>query len=296
MSHFCILRNEAPADTFRRVAAEQAEIATTLCQSAAADPDRVTHEIRKCTKRLRSMLRLYRVGLGESMYTAEMQRFRHISAMLAPHRLSRVNLDIMNRVAAEKHPGLDPASLNGFTEFLQDRHLRLTADQLEQGFYTDTVRLFTISALREIPVTMSVDFSHLSKQIARSQKACRNRLEALERDDSAETLHELRKAVKTIWYQLTLLRTLWPPVLGATIHQLDMLAEKLGRDHDLHEMILFLQSRESMQSGLVPTGLAEMLEKKRHVHKKYITSLAGKLTAEKPSALAGRLEGYFRRW
>jgi len=83
--------------------------------------------------------------------------------------------------------------------------------------------------------------------------------------------------------------------LGSTIHQLDMLAEKLGRDHDLHEMVLFLQNRDSNLPGSVPAGMTDFLQRKRLAQKKFILSLSGKLAVEKPTALAVRLEGYYKR-
>lgn len=269
------------------------QLAISLARSSAADPDSTTHEIRKCTKRIRSLLRLFKGGLEETTYRAEMQRFRDVSARLAAHRLSRVNLDIVSLVAADRRHRLDNGTLNRFRDALQNQHHLFTLEQLKTGLHADTETCLEGSSLRAISTDLEIDFSRVSQQIARTQRRFRKNLKVLEQQD-AEAMHEIRKNVKTLWYQLTLVRPLWQPVLGATIHQLDMLAEKLGRDHDLHEMILFLQERESTYPGSVPAGMINYLEKKRNARIKDILSLAGKLGAEKPSALGERLEGYFR--
>jgi CHAD domain-containing protein len=110
--------------------------------------------------------------------------------------------------------------------------------------------------------------------------------------DSPEAMHELRKSVKTLWYQLSLVHTVWPAVVGATVHQLDLLAEKLGRDHDLHELTEFLLRVEADAPGTVPEGLVSHLIKKRGQLRKLILTQSERLFTEKPSHLARRLEGY----
>lgn len=293
MSHFSLMPRESPGETFRRVTSEQIEQAVALCSASAGDPDRASHEIRKCTKRLRSLIKLYRDTLPQHPAAAEISRFRDVSSLLALHRASRVNLDLLEAVAAEKHPCADPLKINRLRERLADDHAVLTRNMLQNGTYAMVQQQLETSLLQGMPVSEPCTFACLSGQIAASQKACRENLRAVTATEAAEVMHELRKSVKTLWYQLSLVHTVWPAVVGATVHQLDLLAEKLGRDHDLHELTEFLLRMEADEQGTVPEGLAIHLVKKRSQLRKPILTQSARLFAEKPSHLARRLEGYY---
>jgi CHAD domain-containing protein len=294
MSHFSLMPRESPGTAFRRVTSEQIEQAVALCSASAGDPDRASHEIRKCTKRLRSLIKLYRDALPAHPAASEISRFRDISSLLASHRASRVHLDMLESVAAEKHPGADPFRISRLHEQLAGDHAVLTRNMLQKGSFAVVQQRFEASLLPGMPVPVPCTFTGLSRQIAASQRACRRNLKVLMASDTAEAMHELRKSVKTLWYQLTLVHAVWPAVVGATVHQLDLLAEKLGRDHDLHELTEFLIRMEADSPGKVPEGLIAHLLKKRGMLRKPILTQAARLFTEKPSHLARRLEGYYR--
>jgi CHAD domain-containing protein len=116
---------------------------------------------------------------------------------------------------------------------------------------------------------------------------------SIEKPD-AENLHNLRKKVKLIWNQLCLLRPIWPPVLGPLIRQFDLLAEKLGQEHDLAE----LQASSIFNKNNFPLNdrqnrLKEFISLNREHILIAIIPLAKRLYAEKPGSLASKMEKYY---
>jgi hypothetical protein len=101
-----------------------------------------------------------------------------------------------------------------------------------------------------------------------------------------ESLHEWRKRVKDLWYDHTLLRQLWPPVLTAVGDQAHELSDLLGDDHDLAMLAAWV--REHVPA----TGpeFFETVERRREELQGQAFALGALLYADKPSAFVGRLE------
>ena len=110
---------------------------------------------------------------------------------------------------------------------------------------------------------------------------------------NTETLHELRKKVKTIWNQLLFMQPVFPAFMNASIHQFDMLADKLGMDHDLAELERHLSINGTVEKKDQYNILLNYIHKKRLLLQKSIFPLSIKLFAEKPAAFARRIERYY---
>jgi CYTH domain-containing protein len=75
-----------------------------------------------------------------------------------------------------------------------------------------------------------------------SYDQARRGLRRARRKPTDDRLHEWRKAVKTLWYQLRLVEGAAPSVLASLVTQLHDLAEALGDDHDLSVLIARLEA------------------------------------------------------
>jgi CHAD domain-containing protein len=107
-----------------------------------------------------------------------------------------------------------------------------------------------------------------------------------------ENLHNLRKSVKYLWNQFIILRPLWPPVMGTSIRHLDLLAEKLGFDHDLAELEQFLLNNPSLNHGKGAEQLLHGIRTKRRQIQKTTIPLARRIFSERPGAVRDRLTAY----
>ncbi len=139
-----------------------------------------------------------------------------------------------------------------------------------------------------------IDFIMLANGIKNSYVDGRNKLDLALNQNTTENLHELRKTVKCLWNQLILIRPVWSSMIGLNIHNLDVLAEKLGKDHDLSELIHYLAIQGKSTGSIFPGELTDHIEIKRINLQKSIKPLAVRLFSEKPGAFRNRLIGYYK--
>ncbi len=83
---------------------------------------------------------------------------------------------------------------------------------------------------------------------------------------AAENLHEWRKRVKDHWYNLTVLRDVWPPVMEPLAKAAHALSERLGEDHDLEVLLDFARSQATDPDGADRLAvLAGVIESRREL-------------------------------
>jgi CYTH domain-containing protein len=110
-----------------------------------------------------------------------------------------------------------------------------------------------------------------------------------------ENMHEWRKAVKNLWYQMRLLESVASSVLTPLVATLDELAEELGEDHDLAVLVDRLRSNKDDYGGKKSVKKAVKLARTRQRQlRARAFRLGSTIYAEPPSAFVTRLEGYWR--
>ena len=295
MEGFWIMRHEALTDTYRRVVREQIRLSMDYCRRSDNEPDLATHEIRKCTKRIRAINRLFREVTGETACRHGQEQLRTISGMLSEHRASKVHIDILSEFETDKRLNLDRGLMLQLLNALQDGHLKLTAAIVEEDHRFQRVNTLLsdeLNRLEDLPVS-PCNFDKLERIFKESYLSGRKNLEVVQGHYSAENLHAFRKTVKSLWNQLSLIRPVWPSNVGMTVHFLDMLAERLGYDHDLHDLYQYLSQERDVKNLVIPSHLLEYIDGKRKNLLKKITPLALRLFSEKPRSFSGRLATYY---
>ena len=127
----------------------------------------------------------------------------------------------------------------------------------------------------------------------RGQRALRT----ARRDPSAENLHEWRKRVKDHWYNLTVLRDVWPPVMDSLAKAAHALSERLGEDHDLEVLLDFARARATDPDGADRLAvLAAVIESRRELLRSEAFALGQRLYVERPRAFADRVESLWVIW
>jgi len=122
-------------------------------------------------------------------------------------------------------------------------------------------------------------------------------LRAVEEEASATNLHERRKRVKDLWYQLRLIRDADKHLLGDLADQAHDLSDHLGDDHDL---ALLREEVQRRRTAFADPGdqrhLLEEIDQRRGELQFAAISLGQRIYAEKPKRFTKRLEKRWEAW
>jgi CHAD domain-containing protein len=229
MSGYRLKRKEDLDDAIRRVAHAQITDALTMLTDEQADPAEAVHEARKDMKKLRSVLRLVRPVIGDSVYRQENRRFRDAGRILSDARDAKVRSTTLEQLSERFRDDPPPggwfetiASIDGVAEVDVDEVRIHAAQMIEEGEHE----------IDEWPLGRD-DISLLEPGLREAYRRGRRSFRAAMRDPSDESLHEWRKRAKDHWYHLRLVRNGWKPLLRTTAEEAEQLSDLLGDDHDL---------------------------------------------------------------
>ncbi|MGA6948816.1 MAG: CHAD domain-containing protein, partial [Solirubrobacterales bacterium] len=131
----------------------------------------------------------------------------------------------------------------------------------------------------------------------RSYRRGRKRLRAVEEEARVTNLHELRKRVKDLWYQLRLIQDADKQMLGNLADHAHDLSDHLGDDHDLALLREEAQRRrEAFASPSHQRHLLEEIDRRRGELQFAAISLGERIYAEKPKRFTKRLKKRWEAW
>lgn len=286
------------ADGVRRVARSQMAAAIAEIDDASLDRAVVVHQVRKRCKKMRGLLRLVRPTFEG--YETENARFRDAANTLSATRDADVLVDTYD--ALEEHFGrrFDSLAFQGVRE-------RLLAERDAAHGADDTLaeKLAAFRAVMEEAHAAAKKWQldghgadTLRKGIARTMKGGKKALKAAHRRPAnTETMHELRKRAKDTWYQVRLMRDLWPGPMEALAVELSNLADLLGAEHDTavfqDRLKALIEEGFDAETGNALDKLA--IERRRRLQAAAIT-LADRVFAGDPKAEAARMVGLWKAW
>jgi CHAD domain-containing protein len=243
-------------------------------------PEEAVHEARKDMKKLRALLRLARGELGDDTFARENECFRDAARELAGTRDSDVMLDTLGSLEL-------PNGLGWELRKLVQAHLARDGTRDREAAAVRAVAILKEGRERvdDWPLTHD-SFEAIGKGLERTYRRGRKAFRAAQEAPSAEALHEWRKRVKDLWYEHTLLRELWPPVMSAAGDEAHELSDRLGDDHDLVVLAAWVNGH------LEPDpDFSEAVIRRREELQREAFALGERLYAEKPSAYMRRMQG-----
>lgn len=191
------------------------------------------HQARLCFKRSRSLLRLGRTGLGEEKYKELNIFYRDQARQLSHLRDTTALIELSQELKSSRRSSRVKTFLSQFRN-----HLIRQRKEMMKNPELETERLHVVNALNmqkelihqiEYSGNMSVVSSNGVQQIYDRGK----RLYKLTLQETSDhNMHEWRKKVKYLWYQVVVITPLWPPVLSTLGKQLQALSQLLGKHHD----------------------------------------------------------------
>lgn len=224
----------------RRVTRERLDEALSvldgLDDADAAEIERAVHDVRKRCKEVRAVARLVRSALDDHF-----DRFnglvRDAARELAPIRDAHAMLATFDDLQA-RHGLLDVAELDGVRSGQLAAVVETTRGVRGTDPRIDRARTL-LTAARENVEQWEIpdDFATLAAGLDDTYRRGRRALRRARDTPTDHRMHEWRRSVKHLWYQVRLIERAAPSVLAAVVASLDDLAEALGDDHDLAVLI-----------------------------------------------------------
>jgi CYTH domain-containing protein/CHAD domain-containing protein len=289
--------DEDAAAGMRRVIAGRLDKATERLRKAGEEgdaPAEAIHGARKDLKKARAALRLIREELGEKTFKRENHALRDAARLLSASRDAEVKLatlDALVEGAGDAPPGAT-ALWRGALEADRDR--------IVGGGGSDGVE-DAVAAIEEVAGRVPGwrinpgGWKLLAPGLDTAYGEGRDAFAALGAEPSFDTVHDLRKRGKDLWYQVRLLRDAWEPVLDATADEIHDFTDLLGDHHDLAVLAEDLGERPQVAPAqretlraLIAARQAELLAEAR--------GTGERIYAEKPKAFGRRLHAYWRAW
>jgi CHAD domain-containing protein len=250
-----------------------------LSGEAGSSPEEGVHNTRKDMKKLRALLRLVRGELGDDVYRRENECFRDAAAELAGAR----DADVM--LATLEGLELDEAVSGPLRQALEAHRLRTGGGSRGQAA-TLVIEILSEARARVDDWPLERDgFDALRPGLRRMYKRGRREFRALRDEPSVEGLHEWRKRTKELWYDHTLLRFVWKPVMDAVGDEAHTLSDLLGDDHDLAMLLAWAQEHTEPEPKLV-----EAVDARRAGLQQEAFELGDRLYADRTKVFVRRLE------
>ena len=241
-------------------------------------PVEAVHEARKDLKKLRALLRMTRGELGDAAFRRENLCFRDAGRELAGVRDSDVMLDTLKALDI-------PAGMEWELRKTIQGHRAQNGGDARRTATTGVVAILREARRRvnDWPLERH-SFDALREGLERTYRHGRRDFRAAQGDPTVEALHEWRKRVKDLWYQHTLLRELWPPVMQAVGNEAHQLANRLGDDHDLAMLADWVREHAAAEPEFFGA-----VESRRSELQAEAMALGERLYADKPGPYVRRL-------
>ncbi len=296
--NFALMPNEYPADALRRIVCEQIDGAIAQLQRAD-DLNEGIHEARKHFKRVRSVARLARGALPDKTYRRENVFFRDQGRILSPLRDNVVYIETLDMLRKRHGNQLSGKAFIKMRRSLVDRH-----EMLLRTFAEDDRKIpVVIKSLREARLRAqdwkftAEGFAYFARGLRRIYSQGRSEKKVAYAQPTTENFHAWRKRVKYLWYHLQILQPLSPKAMKVMERESDLLADRLGKEHDLavleeSQYITELQSLSERNADLLTALIARERVRRRNA----AVPVADRMYMEKPAQFVNRIEGYWQRY
>lgn len=259
--------------------------------------DTTVHSARKKLKRLRGQLRLVRDRIGYRTYRAENAVLRDTARMLSGVRDAWVLPATLHDLRTQYADLLDEATFAAPEAWLLSRH------ELRRRSVTNAVvgrAIVNLGAARSrfarypLEDVVRDDFEAIAPGLHRVyRRGLRGYRRGVETRD-VEDLHEWRKRVKYLRYQMESLTPMQPTLIGALAGELDVLGELLGDDHDLAVLAeTILEHAESCRDDRERWMLIALIHERRANLQAQAFRIGAALYAEPPGSFVDRIGAYW---
>ncbi len=257
------------------------------------------HNARKRFKQLRGVLRLIRFGLGDKIYDRENDALRDAGRPLSEVRDADVMIETLDDLLQHFKGHVRKGSFKKLRSQLVARRTKIR----KQIVNKDKAISKDLKSTRQIRSRLKKwqkfpdRFAILKKGVRRIYARGQEDMDMSFKDPTVESLHEWRKSVKYLRYQLEIFEDLTESIITEMADEAHTLADKLGVDHDLAVLEGLLHGE--MKKACTPKQqevLTALIRQRRTELQKEAEEMGPHLYGETAKQFCNRLEGYWDAW
>jgi CHAD domain-containing protein len=293
-----LLPREPVAAGLKRVLTAQVDGAIAqLRGEAGTEPADAVHEARKDVKKIRSALRLVRHELGDEVWRRENDHYREVARGLSGFRDAEILVKALDGLT-ERFGQQGEGRFDALRDQLEKENREAHDDgSLERAMAEAAAGLAAGRGRIEALPLEGDGWDLIGPGLHRTYRRGRKRLRTVEEEASVTNLHELRKRVKDLWYQLRLIGDSDKHMLGPLADHAHDLSDHLGDDHDFALLRETVQRRRAAFADPADKRhLTEQIDQRRGELQFAAVSLAERIYADKPKRFTKRLEKRWEVW
>jgi len=287
-------RRETVPRNVKRIAREElAQAVQRMHRRPGAGNEDSIHDVRTSIKKLRSLMRLVRPGLGRA-YAKQEFALRDTGRKLSQIRDAEAFVVVFDRLKgklpARVYQSVHRALLKYKAQVEKETSLASLMPKLGGGLakVRDSVSRWPLH---------DDGFTALESGLVRAYREGRKAMKHAANHSDRESWHDWRKRVKDHWYHVRLLENLWSDVLRGYEDSLKNLQDALG---DFITLDLLREHIEAAPDGYGRTQdvarVVELIEEERQDLGKRALEIGERVYAEKPSILLTEMKRLWKVW
>jgi CHAD domain-containing protein len=295
---FRVQPDESGSEAVRRIAREQLGKIRDEVGVPPPQRDEAVHDARKRFKKLRALLKLVRDEVPRKTYRRENTCFRDTARPLSEVRDARVLVETLDELR-RRFPEAPKAELRRARGALLRRQEETARRVLDEEGTLAAVADAARQARKRVKdwAPGAGDWSVLKGGLRRTYRQGLAALAAVHSASTDANLHEWRKRVKDLWYQLEILEPTHPDVLGELAKRAHELADHLGDDHDLVVLGQTIHDVFRSEGDGAPGGeWSRLIQRRRGELQQEALRLGEELYRDRPKDFVRRLKGYWKAW
>ncbi len=277
-----------------RCAREQLQVARrALSEDAAEDPVGAVHTARKALKKERALLRLVRGAIPATQRRRENRALRDAARKLSGTRDADVMIATLDDLAKHFSGQMPASTFSAVRDQLVLAREGAQAAGASAGTASALEDLAAIEARMEGWQLQRGGWRALDAGLLLTYGRGRKAFRRARREPTLTNLHDWRKRVKDLWYELRLLSPGGGPVVRGQTQEARELGELLGSDHDLGVLSQTLgRIDDAVADDLRP--LRGLIEHRREELQSEAMHAGRRLYAEKPRAFSRRMRSCWK--
>lgn len=286
--------HETVSGGIKRIALELIDKADEQTKPEVKNRDKAIHDIRVTFKKLRALLRLTRMRDNAEIFRHEDTCFRDAGRRLSEVRDTTAMIEALDRLNERYTDQLKPNTFAELRRFFIRTRRKQQSDKNEAIAEMARILESARSRVTDWPINDG-GFSALRKGLTRTYKKGRTSMALALVKPSVENLHEWRKRVKDLWYQVRLLTPLWPAMLKDLADEFGKLADYLSDNHDLAILRQALL-RQSPEDQTQLEALVALIDQQRGELEGEAKRLGERMYVDPAKVFVHRFEVYWQVW